>query len=148
MTVMLKQTERERATLKEQLKYVIEENKYMKQILSETSPKRRSPFGDRYRPDSSNSPVIKSSAGNTPGFPFGMNRTSSTDSQKNTPALPNNAVTSGRISVRTPPSGGKMGTIPTNATSTPPCHQQHYKTPKSVPHPINFGDWNMEESPH
>ncbi|CAC5374282.1 unnamed protein product [Mytilus coruscus] len=50
------------------------------------------------------------------------------------------SIAPGRLSVRTPPSGGKIGTVPgtPQSASIPVPH-----TPKSVPHPISLKDWQL-----
>ena len=47
--------------------------------------------------------------------------------------------TIGRVSVRTPPVGGRIGTVGTPSPSVSDRHNMINQTPKSVPHPITLG---------
>lgn len=122
-----------------------EENSYLKRLLNDKSngSLMRSPSAyDKYRYN--NSPGQKGY-----GSPSGLHqisRSSSTSSihKKISPGSGLTMVTSGRVSVRTPPSGGRMGVIPQSTPS--PLTYTSKCTPKSVPHPIGF-DVNMETPP-
>lgn len=123
-----------------------EENSYLKRLINNDKSygsSMRSPSAyDKYRYN--NSPGQKGY-----GSPSGLHqisRTSSTSSihRKISPGSGLTMVTSGRVSVRTPPSGGRMGVIPQSTPS--PLTYTSKCTPKSVPHPIGF-DVNMETPP-
>lgn len=118
-----------------------EENAYLKRLLTE---KGLGGHGRPLTPGKQFSPVSRGS----PGFNFqGSGRAVRTSpvGRHCSPAFGNHmtqhsSITSGRLSVRTPPSGGKIGTIqgtPVSQSVTIP------QTPQSVPHPISLSDWQL-----
>ncbi|XP_041376540.1 probable E3 SUMO-protein ligase RNF212 [Gigantopelta aegis] len=110
-----------------------EENSYLKRLISEKGLGSHSRQGT---PAKLSSPVHRASPGISP-LPY-LNRINSAlqlqfGSQVggNTPPC---SIAPGRVSVRTPPCSGRIGT--TRATPVHMDTQQN--TPLSVPHPINF----------
>ncbi|XP_033763499.1 RING finger protein 212B-like [Pecten maximus] len=127
-----------------------EENSYLKRLMSERENRHITSATSRShgRRSGNSSPIYRGSPSSSPQMAVAsrsqsQNQNSQTGSHASFIALPRNVnayttlgSTVGRVSVRTPPSGGRIGTVgntPSPRGYTVPV------TPKSVPHPIAFG---------
>ncbi|XP_071086907.1 E3 ubiquitin-protein ligase RNF212B-like [Haliotis cracherodii] len=130
-----------------------EENSYLKRLISEKGLGNHSRLGSStgsMRPASSSSPgSYRASPSRSPGTqtsPYhsrGMAHSASahySSSQPQPQMSGTSPMTSGRISVRTPPSDGRIGTLFHQASSqvTPIQDFHRSQTPQSVPHPISL----------
>lgn len=122
-----------------------EENLYLKRLMTEKglSGHGRQMTPGKYSPVSRGSPGFmqsfqsSSSSGKVSCTPPSGRRGSPAFHQQSSS---HSSIAPGRLSVRTPPSGGKIGTVPgtPQSASIPVPH-----TPKSVPHPISLKDWQL-----
>ncbi|OWF36567.1 RING finger protein 212B-like isoform X2 [Mizuhopecten yessoensis] len=141
--------------LEREMSKLREENSYLKRLMNERESRHIASTTNRshgrrsgnsspvYRSSPSSSPQMISSGRSQSQTQLSQTQLSQAVSQASFIGLPRSAnaytnfgSTVSRVSVRTPPSGGRIGTVgdtPSPRRYTVPA------TPKSVPHPIAFG---------
>lgn len=131
--------------LEKEMSKLREENSYLKRLMSEHENRHVSSGTNRSHGHRSgnSSPSYRSSPSSSPQTVHVNRSQPQTTSQASFIALPRNTNTYtamgsalGRVSVRTPPSGGRIGTV---GNTPSPRRYTVPVTPKSVPHPIAFG---------